>query len=294
MKKLGVVIGRFQVPELHAGHRHILDSARDENNVLLVLVGMNQIPPSKRNPMPFAVRKQMLLGAYPDATVLETHDQPSNELWSENIDQSIREHFPEHEAILYGSRDSFLPFYKGALPTRYVEPISAPSGTEIRECLEEEKYTERDFRMGMICGQTLRKPISYQAVDIAIVNSEAETVLLERKAMNEGKLRFVGGFVNPDDDSLESAALRELREEAGDIVCEAPRYLGSFRISDYRYRSEEDTLFTAFFVAEYASGTPEAGDEIEGVTWIPIDELSKHIIPIHLPLAERLRQESGI
>jgi len=193
MKKLGVVIGRFQVPELHAGHRHILDTAKAENDDLLVLVGVNRIPPSKRNPLPFTVRKRMLEETYPDAMILETRDQPSNRLWSEDIDRTVREHFPGHEATLYGSRDSFLPFYEGALPTRYVEPILAPSGTDIRECMNEEEYAGRDFRMGMICGQTLRSPVSYQAVDIAVCRSADRHVLLGRKESDEAPRTPRGG-----------------------------------------------------------------------------------------------------
>lgn len=292
-KKLGVVIGRFQVPELHAGHRHVLDTANAENDDLLVLLGVNRIPPSKKNPLPAAVRAKMLRDAYPAATVLETRDQPSNARWSEDIDSMIRKRFSGHEAVLYGSRDSFIPFYEGQLKTRYVEPVPAPSGTDLRACIREEDHSGQDFRLGMICGQALREPISYQAVDLAIVNSAEHTILVERKNGDEGRFRFVGGFVQPGDGSLEEAALRELREEAGDIVCAVPCYLGSFRIPDYRYRGEEDTLLSAFFVAEYVSGTPEAGDGIDGLAWIPIRNLPERLIPIHLPLAGRLLAGSG-
>lgn len=288
MKKLGVVIGRFQVPELHAGHRHILDTTRDENDDLLILLGTTEALPSERNPLPFSVRKRMLEESYSDATVLDTHDQPSNRNWSYAIDRCVRERFPEHEATLYGSRDSFIPFYEGALPTRYVEPVPAPSGTDIRTELASDNTRDHRFREGLIYAQSLRPYLSYQAVDIAPFRRADRHILLGKKTADAGKLRFIGGFVDVSDASLEDAATRELREEAGDLICENIRYVGSSRIPDPRYRFEKDEVMTAFFVTDFHAGETQAGDDLDEVMWIPLDEIESYIVPGHLPLAKQL------
>jgi bifunctional NMN adenylyltransferase/nudix hydrolase len=286
-KRVAVIIGRFQVPALHIGHRHIIDFAQSHSDTLLILIGTSAALPSARNPLPFIACKQVVLEAYPDAVILETKDHPSNRAWSEDIDRIISEHFPDHEATLYGSRDSFIPYYEGAFPCVYVPPTDTPSGTEIRNALEP-LHHDQSFRLGMIHAQKLRPPLSYQVVDIAVSRPSDGAVLLGIKRSAKGKKCFIGGFVDPTDANLESAALRELLEEAGEIQCDAPRYVGSFRIPDHRYREGDDKVMTALFVAEYIGGDPVAGDDLDAVEWVRLDTLESILVPAHLPLAKCL------
>ncbi|NTW90104.1 MAG: NUDIX domain-containing protein [Candidatus Moranbacteria bacterium] len=287
-KRLAVVIGRFQVPELHDGHRHLIDTALSENDAILILIGTTKALPSARNPLPFSVRERMIRETYPEAVILETRDQPSNRGWSEDIDQVVTSLFPNHSAVLYGSRDSFIPFYEGSFPTKFVPAIPAPSGTDIRAHLSESDTENHRFRAGLIHAQSLRPALSYQAIDIVPIRYSDMHVLLGRKRSDGDRYRFIGGFVDAADESLESAALRELREEAGEIRCESTRYLGSFRIPDERYRFEEDKVMTAFFAAEFVSGKEAAGDDLDEVRWIPAETVLSVILPGHLPLAKSL------
>ncbi|MEI6649965.1 MAG: NUDIX domain-containing protein [Candidatus Moraniibacteriota bacterium] len=286
-KRVAVIIGRFQVPTLHEGHRHIIDFARSHADALLILIGTTAALPSARNPLPYAVREHIVAEAYPDAVILETKDHPSNRIWSEDIDHIVAERFPDHEATLYGSRDSFIPYYEGALPCVFVPPADAPSGTEIRNALDP-LHDDPIFRSGMIHAQTLRPPLSYQVVDIAVIRKEDASVLLGMKRSAEGKRCFIGGFVDPQDEDLESTALRELREEAGPVLCGDLRYVGSFRIPDHRYRDGDDKVMTALFVAEYHGGEPVAGDDLDEVEWINLVDLESVLVAGHLPLAKRL------
>lgn len=285
---LSVIIGRFQVPMLHAGHRHLIHWARERANRLLILIGTSEALPTSRNPLPYPVRQAMVAEAFPEALILPLPDCATDEIWSAQVDRIIEEHFPGSTPTLYGSRDSFVPHYLGIHPTVIVPPILAPSGTELRQ--ENGRYlpVNANFRAGMIHAQSVRLPVSYQTVDIAVIRHADQHVLLGQKSHDGALWRFIGGFVDPKDSSLESAALRELHEEAGRIDTHAVRYVGSFRVQDHRYRSEADQVMTAFYTTYHLSGSPTAGDDLDQVAWLPIKDLLGIIVPNHRPLAEQL------
>ena len=125
-----------------------------------------------------------------------------------------------------------------------------------------------------------------------VFRNNGTEVLLGKKSTNY-KWRFVGGFIDPEDDSYETAAVRELREECGDIVVDDVQYESSARIDDWRYRKEADKIITTLYSAQYVSGTPKAKDDIVDVGWIAMKDLpamlSKgEITPEHVLLFDRL------
>lgn len=125
----GVVIGRFQVPALHIGHRFLLTHAKERHAALIIIVGVSPALDEK-NPLSFEERREMLLEVHPDASIVPLSDHPSDEAWSALLDALVETH--ADDAMLYGSRDSFIPFYSGRFPTHFVEPVKSPSGTDIR------------------------------------------------------------------------------------------------------------------------------------------------------------------
>ena len=144
-------------------------------------------------------------------------------------------------------------------------------------------------------------PTSYQAVDIVIINAENNTILLGQKWQNKtrtepkSELRFCGGFVDPSDFSLEYAAKRECREEAGqNLGITEPNYVGSLRIDDPRYRNSEDKIMSAVFVSYYMFGTAKGGDDIAKVGWYQINWLKDYykllgiLAPEHIPIVDLL------
>jgi bifunctional NMN adenylyltransferase/nudix hydrolase len=291
LKSVGVVVGRFQVAELHAGHRHLLETARCRHDALLVLIGTTNASPTPRNPLSYKARRFMLEAAFPEATILPVSDHPSDEAWSTKIDALITETFPDAVATLYGSRDSFAPRYSGVLPIEIIDPIPSPCGTDTRNGLMSDiALTSSEIRGGIIRGVTERFPITYPTVDVAIMRGTK--VLLGRKASDPaGKYRFIGGFVDPSDESLEAAAKREAYEETSGMEIGDLRYVGSAKVEDWRYRGTGDGIMTTLFRATYVFGALAPADDIEHLEWHTISDLPDVLVPEHLRLGELLADD---
>jgi bifunctional NMN adenylyltransferase/nudix hydrolase len=167
---VGVVVGRFQVATLHAGHHYLLDYVQSRHETFLIVIGTTQGFPNKKNPLSYAMREAMLRKAYPHAVILPHGDHPSNDEWSKELDLLIAHHFPGEEALLYGSRDSFIPHYRGKNKTIEVPQIAAKSGTDYRREASAKVLQSPAFRRGVIHTQEKRFPIPYPAVDVAIIN----------------------------------------------------------------------------------------------------------------------------
>lgn len=295
-RDIGVVVGRFQVPNLHQGHKFLINYALQRHDRVLVVIGCSPLPLTRRNPLDYETRAMMIGRYFPDIVIARIDDNRSDEVWSNRLDEIISSYFPVNNAILYGSRDCFFGHYKGRHKTELVDVQSDPSGqeynaTDLREAVGPNGSME--FRMGMIYASKLPFPTSYQAVDTAVLNERDQTVLLGHKVGDGDKLRFVGGFVDPADCNLERAAKREVIEETGHIETADYKYLGSTRISDWRYRGGPNAVMSAFFVAKFIYGRPQAGDDLNAVAWVPLCELEDRIISEHLPLAKMLTEYLG-
>ncbi len=287
---VGVVIGRFQVASLHAGHRYLLDYVAARHDQLLILIGATEAFPTKKNPLSYVMREAMVRTAYPHAHIAPLYDHPSNEEWSKNLDALIAKTFPAANAVLYGSRDSFIPYYSGGNTVVEVPKIDAQSGTEYRRKTSKRILRSAAFRRGVIHTQENRFPIPYPAVDIAILNPARQEVLLGAKVSDGDKYRFIGGFVDTTDASLEQAALREAREETSLPTLANIRFVGSRVVDDWRYRGTGDVIMSTLFAATYVSGTPCPADDIAHLAWIPYDKLLAVLQPGHQAFGEMLTE----
>lgn len=281
---VGVIVGRFQVDELHLGHRFLIESALTRHNDVLVLIGVSSGLPSKRNPLDYETRCRLVLESYQKVRVRPIYDHPSDEEWSRNLDRLVGMVFPGRKAVCYGSRESFLSVYSGDLPSEFIEEIAGFSGTIEREKIGRAAVNSKDFRIGAIYAAHQRLPVSYQAVDVAVVSFDRSEILLGRKKHDGDKLRFIGGFVDPSDESLERAARREVFEEAPNVEISDLRYLGSRRVDDFRYRGSEDGIMSAVFVSAFVFGLARAGDDLDDLVWVPLNEVHRRIIKNHLTL----------
>ena len=288
-KDLGVVIGRFQIPELHEGHVGLLDEVARRHEQLLILVGHNTIRFNTDDPFPFHIRKQMLESRYPRATVLPLMDSPvSNEHWSSTVDSKVAIVSGNGKAVLYGSRDSFIPKYSGRYPTEELTELQHVSATQVRALTGSMMVDDPLFRKGWLSAIHSQYVVTDPTVDMAIHTADFARVLLGRRG--EGSpLRFFGGFVDPEDESYEMAAGRERVEEAMGIEVSVPEYIASQRIKDPRYGKSRYGVMTTFFAMEFKEGVPEAGDDMGLTLWCDLNEqLLGLVAPEHVVLVQLL------
>lgn len=287
---IGVIIGRFQINRLHDAHRALIDSVIERHSKVIIFLGVTTSIGSRKNPLDFASRKAMIEEEYSDklSAILPLRDMKDDVLWSKQVDEKIREVFSMGSVILYGSRDSFIPHYHGRFTTCELEAAHKVSATEIRKEVSNIVEKSADFRAGMIYAAYQTFPHVFPTVDIAIVKEETDEVLLGRKPY-ETKFRFVGGFTDVEDESYEAAAKREVVEETG-LEVDDLKYLGSAKVSDWRYRSNEDRgITTLFFKAKYIFGTPKAKDDIAETKWLKISDLNEdNLVAEHVKLLKFL------
>ncbi len=274
---IGVIIGRFQVDDLHDAHLQLIENVCDRHERIMICVGVSPTLGNKENPLDFPTREAMINSYFKDGNIIVVPllDNSSNEVWSSNLDTLIRTVYPLGRVCLYGGRSSFIDSYKGQFDTYEFPHIDHKPATEIRAEIGRDVRSSNDFRRGIIYSTQNQFPKVYSTVDIAIVDSlqKPVIVLLGRKK-DQKDWRFPGGFLDQKE-TLEDAARREAFEETGCKLSEV-KYEKSFVIDDWRYRKTSDSILTSFFIAQYLKDftkEPKAGDDLEEIKWFDINEL---------------------
>ncbi len=271
---VGIIVGRFQFHELQPDHINQIQEILDKHNRVIIVLGNSPVRNTFNNPLDFRPRAEMIKEKFPKMEVIYIKDVALNEEWSRTLDKLIHDHIKTTQTVLiYGSKDNFLNRYTGKFPTQELETKTFISDAEIRRGIINGYNPSKDFRAGMIAATAERFPTAFQCVDIAIVNENGTEMLIARKPL-EKKWRFVGGFSDPNSESLEIDAKRETQEETG-VEVDNITYLGSTKIKDWRYAGERDCIKTALFVAKYIFGRPKGADDIAEVKWVKINEVQK-------------------
>jgi bifunctional NMN adenylyltransferase/nudix hydrolase len=303
---VGVLVGRFQVHELHQAHKDLIQYVCDRHEKVIIFLGLSPLSVSTSNPLDFEARKQMILAEFPEVNVLYIKDQGSDDFWSGKLDAQIADLVtPTQSVVLYGGRDSFISHYTGTFPTRELTQTVFYSGTEQRKAIAKSRAkASPEFRAGVIWASQARFPTAYTCVDVAILKKgyvphggPYKTQLLLGRKANERLYRFIGGFSDPRSASFEDDAKREVAEETGLEVGNLT-YLGSLRVEDWRYRNEPDCIKTMLFAADYLHGHPKPADDIAEVKWFdlaafegvtPSQTNGTFLVPEHRPLMAMLR-----
>jgi len=286
---VGVLVGRFQVDELHEGHVSLIESVVKNHPKVIIFLGLSPCKSTLKNPLDLESRKQMILKQFPEITVLYIKDVNNDVLWSKNLDKQIEDNIgPRQTAVLYGGRDSFVNLYRGKYETKVLHLGVFKSGNEVRKTISAKVKASDEFRAGVIWATANQYPHCYPTVDIAILNEDGSKVLLARKE-DEALYRFVGGFVNPGE-TFEAAAQRETAEETH-LETAHISYIGSYFIDDWRYKGEDDKITTAFFARKLVFGIPSPDDDICELKWFDVDDknLIEKIVLNHRQLMGALR-----
>lgn len=277
----GVIVGRFQVVELNALHKKMIGKVLRRHKKVAVFLGSNPAP-SNLNPIDLMFRVDLFESHYKDKLeVFEMPDLPDDRIWSQELDRRILEMRPEGNVVLYGTMEGFLERYSG----RYSAELLEASPDELPELIGmDDEWDIRSFRAGMLYAAMRRFPTVYPTVDVAVFRNEMSQVLLARKE-HETRYRFPGGFSDPEDDSFEMAAMRELVEECGDIVVDNLMYLGSLKVDDWRYRETADGIITHLYACSFVSGNPSPNDDIAEIKWFDVEKIKEELfVPEHKDL----------
>ena len=288
--QIGVIVGRFQVNELHKGHKALIDYVRSRHPKVIIFLGLSPIKCTFANPLDFETRKKMIQQEYPDVNVLYIKDCKSDKIWSNKLDEMIDDLKGPHEsALLYGGRDSFINHYTGKFPTKELKQNKFVSGSDIRFKISQTSKTSKNFRTGVIYATMHQYPTAIPTVDVAIFNDDYTEILLGRKEQ-EKEFRFIGGFVTPGD-TWEQTVRRETFEETN-LEITGIQYVKSFYIDDWRYKKEIDKITTSLFTVKILSGRPVPGDDIFELKWFKFNDVNveKDIVQEHREMFNYLKK----
>ena len=289
MDKLSVIIGRFQTPYLHKGHLKLIEEAKKASEDILILIGCTAATGTDKNPLDFETREKMFyeIGLLSNPLILPLNDMPSDKDWSNRIDLIIKKMGYE-EAVIFGGRDnSIKSYYSGKHEIKILDKHGDHSATNLRKEAAKEPMQCPNFRSGIIHHVENRYPIVYSTVDIAVYKTitigkgwqeirKIDSILMGIKG---DKFNFIGGFVDPEDESLDDAINRELNEETGITVIKNMTYEFSHKIDDPRYLGSKDCIMTHFFSAESVnSELPDESKiqdkEFKEFKWMPANKSS--------------------
>lgn len=103
---------------------------------------------------------------------------------------------------------------------------------------------------------------------LAIIRRDSEVLLgMKKRGFGAGKWNGFGGKVEPDE-TVEAAARRELREEAGIEAAELER----IGILDFKFQGNPEILEVHVFRGERFSGEPREGEEMRP-QWFDADAI---------------------
>ncbi len=306
----GVIVGRFQVHELHEGHMELIRAVKGRHNRVIIFVGTSPNGMTKRNPLDFITRKAMIQAKFPDITVLLLPDVATDERWSEILDERIREVTGYGDVTLYGGRDSFVPHYSGSYhPVELTLPATEHiKGEDIRNKLTNNVIESADFRAGVIYAAMNQWPKVIACVDGVVFYRGQHTekwagdcgmeyaygdmeFLLAKKSGEPG-WRFVGGHAEPITKTFEQDVRDEVRQESGvDIRPEQVEYIGSTYVPDWRWAAEQDKVKTLIFACEVTSLSAKAADDVAEVKWFKAKDLSFGVfVDVHKPIFVMVRE----
>ena len=290
MTSVGVIVGRFQVPEISRDVYEVVNHCISKHNTCIIVLCEAPIPGSANNPLSIDSRRAMLWAAFPGTRILSLKDHPLDDKWSEKLDTMIVEHVANMPLIIYGTKERFIKRYNGRFHTSEI-----PDNSFKKSESKKELVNSTEFRKGVVHAFEQTYPKVYPTVDVALFRDSKRELLLGYKAI-DSKWRIPGGFVDPEDENFLSAAQRELEEECGKLETDHWEIEGTFKVDDWRYRYEQDKIITTLFSADLMEGEAQGSDDIALVKWFDLADVHKlvhggEVATEHKPLFHFLLQK---
>jgi nicotinamide mononucleotide adenylyltransferase len=165
-KKIGIVIGRFQVDLPTLAHNYLINYAKERCDEVLILVGTRENIDYK-NILNFKMRSDILKQIHHECYIKPITDIDGDDVaWSLLVDNTIKEtittdfgvSLDEYSVVLFGGRDSYINYYFGEYKDSYIE-VDSPEYASLSASEERERIAEYDntindpsFRRGVIWG----------------------------------------------------------------------------------------------------------------------------------------------
>ena len=273
--EVGVIIGRFQTNALHQGHRDLVNFALENHKKVIILLGMSKLPDTTKNPLDFTSRKLMIQKEFPTVNILPISDRKTNERWSEDVDNIVAIPYGEKKTVIYGSRDSFIPYYYGIHDVIELEPSETYNATNIRKEVARETLDSTDFRAGVIYSTFNHKPEIKPFVNTIVQNFKGEILLGKYK--DEDTYHLLGDFVRDNDDNIEQTSSRTLNEVTShNININNIRYIKSCKFTDWRHKGESSSIITTIMLADYNFGISISALKDLETKWVKVQDLSNY------------------
>lgn len=289
----GIIVARFQTPILTSAHLDLIKTVEEKHPNLVIFLGLTAIEESTaNNPYDKNIRVEMLREHFPECQFWYIEDEECNVRWSTKLDGLIKKVIgTSGTALLYGSRDSFIPRYHGVYPVEELVAETLVSGTEARRQAGVKARRGADFRYGIAWAHAHVFQAPKVTVDTAVFNENKTKILLGRKA-HEPLFRFMGGFITNKAPDFETDARREVFEESSGCEIGPLTYVCSALVPDWRMEGEVNKIKTILFAAKFVFGRPEPGDDMKGgeLQWFDLETLTEDMVmPCHRHLVAKLK-----
>lgn len=295
-KQYGVVIGRFQ--PIHDGHIHLLTTAGEQVDELLILVGSVNQCRSIKNPWTFVERREAITSTLNSVTpsprgfqIHPINDNPYDDLeWLHEIHKCVESVTGEDaDVTLFGmfkEGNDYLKWFRDWKSVS-IEPISTTCATGVRTALLVAGDTRIPHDVAddyAYFAQERAQYTSYPYPDSltlycadAVVVCNDHVLLIQRKyAPGRGTWALPGGFRN-NNETFRQCAVRELIEETG-IAIDKPtveRSIVTSELFDSPKRSHGISRTTMAVLIRPNKDTLPAlasADDAAECRWVPIQD----------------------